>query len=388
MDNFSFIQRTLKELKATNLLRTLVCADPIQETTAMVDNYEKIVFCSNNYLNLANHPKIKSAVIEALNKFGYGATASRLISGTTSLHLKLERQFADFFNTESALLFPSGFSANQAILKTIPQKGDLVLIDKLDHASIIDAAKAAKAKFHTYRRDNTHQLEKYLADNNYNRKFIVTESVFSMDGDVADLKKLLELKKTYNAILIVDEAHALGCLGKTGAGLAQQLSLLDEIDIIVAPMGKGFAGAGAIVAAKKVVIDYLINKAREFVYTTAPPPVNCAALLAALEIVKTEPTRRKALTENADYLRKRLNQLGLDTANSTTHIIPVIIGDSKKALAVSKELFEKGFLVTAIRPPTVPAGSARLRISVQCEHKKPQLDSLAEALGEILKCKD
>jgi len=206
-----------------------------------------------------------------------------------------------------------------------------------------------------------------------------------MDGFAADLKKLVELKNAYNAILIVDEAHALGCLGKTGAGLAQELGLLSEVDIIVAPLGKGIAATGGIVASNKTAIDYLINKARAFIYTTAPSPVNCAAILTALEIVKTEPAKREKLAANAEYLRVRLGKLGLDTGNSTTHIIPVIIGSSKDTLRVSKELYDRGFFIAAIRPPTVPADSARLRISVQSDHTKEQLDGLCDALGEIMK---
>jgi 8-amino-7-oxononanoate synthase len=285
---------------------------------------------------------------------------------------------------EAALLFPSGWTANEAVLKTIPQKGDIVLLDKFDHASIIDATRAGEAEFRTYRADNPGRLEKLLADKKYNRRFIVTESVFSMDGNAADLKKLVELKKAYDAILIVDEAHALGCKGQRGAGLAEEIGVLNEVDIVVAPLGKAIAATGAIVASKKTVIDYLINKARAFVYTTAPAPANCAAILAALEIVKTEPDRRRKLAANAEYLCDRLNKLGLNTGHSTTHIIPVIIGSSKDTLTISKELYDMGFFIVAIRPPTVPAGSARLRISLQSQHTKEQLDSLCDVLKEVI----
>jgi 8-amino-7-oxononanoate synthase len=290
---------------------------------------------------------------------------------------------ASLFQKESALVFPSGWTANEAILKTIPQKGDLVLLDKLDHASIIDAATNSDAQFKTYRRGNLDRLEKALADTNYNRKFIVTESIFSMDGDTADLHALVRLKKTYNAILIVDEAHAVGCLGNTGAGLAEKMGLLNDVDIVVATMSKALAASGGVVAAPKVVTDYLINKARSFIYTTAPSPVNCAAVLAAMEIIKTEPQRREKLAQNAAYLRDRLKKLGLNTGESSTHIIPVIIGSEKDTLAVSQSLYDKGFFVAAIRPPTVPPGTSRLRISLQADHTTPQIDDLCGALSAL-----
>ena len=379
MENFDFLHTQLKELAATHLLRTPRRINSPQGTIVTIDGEPKILFCSNNYLSLANHPAIVEAVCKAAKEYGYGAAASRLISGTMTPHIKLEQALAGLFQKESALVFPSGWTANEAILKTIPQKDDLILLDKLDHASIIDAATSSEAVFKTYRRGND-RLEKSLADKNYNRKFIVTESVFSMDGDTADLKTLVQLKKTYNAILIVDEAHAIGCLGKTGAGLAEEMGLLNEVDIVVATMSKAFAASGGVAAAPKVVTDYLINKARSFIYTTAPSPVNCAAVLASLEILKTEPQRKEKLAENAAYLRDRLKKIGLNTGESTTHIIPVIIGSEKDALAISQRLYENGFFVAAIRPPTVAAGTSRLRISLQAEHTKEQIDALCDAL--------
>ena len=386
MDKFAFLEDKLRELENTDLLRKLRCISSAQGPVVRFegDRAEKILFCSNNYLNLANDSSVIAAVTEAVKKYGYGTAASRLVSGTMTPHIEVEKAFAKFFSAEAALLFPSGWTANEAVLKTIPQAGDIVLLDKFDHASIIDATRAGEAEFRTYRADNLSRLEKLLADKKYNRRFIVTESVFSMDGNAADLKRLVELKKAYDAILIVDEAHALGCLGKTGAGLAQELGLLSEVDIVVAPLGKAIAATGGIVASKKAVIDYLINKARAFIYTTAPSPANCAAILAALEVVKTEPARREKLAANAKYLRAKLKSLGLDTGNSTTHIIPVIIGSSKDTLRLSKELFDRGFFIAAIRPPTVPADSARLRISVQSAHTKEQLDNLCDILKEVI----
>ncbi len=384
MGKFTFLRDALRELENVDLLRKLRCISSIQGPIVRFegDGAEKILFCSNNYLNLAGDERVIAAAVEAAKRYGCGAAASRLISGTMGPHVEVEKKFAEFFGTEAALLFPSGWTANEAVLKTIPQKGDIVLMDKFDHASIIDATRAGQAQFRTYLPDRLDKLEKFLADKKYNRRFIVTESVFSMDGNTADLTRLVELKNAYDAILIVDEAHALGCLGETGAGLAEELGVLDDVDIIVAPLGKAIAATGGIVASKKTVIDYLINKARAFIYTTAPSPPNCAAISAALEIVKTEPQRREKLAANAEYLRSKLNKLGLDTGKSTTHIIPVIIGNNKDTLAVSKELYDRGFFIAAIRPPTVPADSARLRISVQSDHTTEQLDALVDAIQD------
>ena len=283
-------------------------------TIRMADGSEKVLLCSNNYLNLANDERICQAARDALDTYGVGTTASRLISGTMKPHIELENQFAEFLGKEAALYFPSGWTANQALLTTLPQKGDLVLIDRFDHASIIDAVKASKADFRTYRRSHTEKLEKYLSDSAYRNRFIVTESIFSMDGDAANLTELIELKKRYNAILIVDEAHALGCFGSTGAGLCEQEGILEEVDIIVAPLGKAPAVTGGIIAGPRPVVDYLINKARPFIYTTAPSPIIAAAAIKSLEIIQTEPQRRKQLQTHAEFLRHALCEMGLTPA--------------------------------------------------------------------------
>jgi len=381
MDFLKDLQRQLDELERQDQFRrcrTLTSAQgPV---VTMDDGSKKVLLCSNNYLNLADDPRIKQAAHEALDKYGFGAAASRLISGTMTPHIELEAAFAAFLQKEHALYFPSGWTANQALLTTLPQKGDLVLIDRFDHASIIDAVKASEADFHTYRRNQPERLEKYLADAKYNNRFIVTESVFSMDGDVANLQELVELKNRYNAILIVDEAHSVGCFGPAGTGLCEQEGILNAVDIIVAPLGKAMAATGGIVAGPKTVIDTLINKARPFIYTTAPSPVVAAAALKSLEIIQAEPERRKKLQDNAAFLRNAFVEMGLDIANSTTQIIPVILGDSAKALEVSQKLYDAGYFISAIRPPTVPPGTARLRVSAQSKHTQEQLEGLCEAL--------
>jgi 8-amino-7-oxononanoate synthase len=384
MSNLDFINKLLANLERDNLLRKPLCIDSAAGPVIRVGNTEKVLFCSNNYLNLANNPQVIAAAKDAMDKFGLGSAASRLISGTVRPHIELEEKLARMFGKQAAIVFPTGYMTNLAVLQTIPQTGDLLLLDKLDHASIIDAAKGSEAQFRTYHRTQLDRIEKFLASDKYNHKFIVTETVFSMDGDFAELKKLVELKNRYGAYLIADEAHAFGCMGQTGAGLAEELCLLNDVDIVIATLSKAAGCMGGFAAADKCVIDFLVNRARAFIYTTAPLPANSAAAICAIEIIKNANDKRKRLKQNADYLREKLKSSGLDTGTSTSHIIPVIIGDNKKTLDVSQLLFEKGFLVVAIRPPTVPAGSARLRISVQCDHTKEQIDSLCKALTEII----
>lgn len=385
MSNFTYLAQELDRLRADSLFRRCVCIDSVQgPVVRLEDGSEKVLFCSNNYLNLAAEGRIIEAACQAAQRWGVGAAAARLVSGTMRPHLELEQAMAHLLGKESALYLPSGWAANQALLTTLPQKGDLVLMDRYDHASIIEAVRSGQAEFRTYRRDQLDRLERYLAEEFYNRKFIVTESVFSMDGDTADLKALVELKQRYGAILVVDEAHALGCMGDSGAGLCQQQGVLNQVDIIVAPLGKAVAAAGGIVAGPQVVIDYLINKARPFIYTTAPSPVVAAGAVKAIEIIQSEPDRRTRLCAGADELRRRFAAMGLDIGQSTTHIIPVLLGNAERAVAVSKSLSEAGFFVSAIRPPTVPPNTARLRISVQSDHTPAQREGLCKALGEVL----
>lgn len=379
------IIREIEQLRADGLLRRCVCAESAQGTLVRLENgTEKVLFCSNNYLNLAADKRIIEAACRAMRDYGFGAGGARLICGTMRPHVELERVMARFLHKEAALYLPSGWAANQALLTALPQKGDLVMIDRFDHASIIDAVRTGQAEFHSYRRDRLDRLERYLANDAYNHKYIVTESVFSMDGDAADLKTLAALKRRSGAILIVDEAHALGCMGSTGAGLCEASGLLEEADIIVAPLGKAVAAAGGVIAGPQAVVDYLVNKARPFIFTTAVPPAIAAGAVKAIEIIQSEPERRLRLKTAAQFLRQRFSAMGLDIGHSTTHIIPVLLGQAQRAVAVSRALYEAGYYVAAIRPPTVPAGTARLRVSVQADHTAAQLEGLCTVLETIL----
>ena len=344
---------------------------------------EKIAFCSNNYLALAQHPHIIQAVQKGLKDWGFGPGGSRLICGNTAPHENLQLRLAKLLGKQSCLIFPSGYAANIAVLSTLPQSDDLIAIDKLVHASIIDGARASAATVRTWPHKNLDKLKHLLKRTQYKRAFIVTDSLFSMDGDRADLRQLAELKHQFNAFLIVDEAHAFGCIGPDGAGCAAELAVLDDIDIFIATFSKALGGSGGFVACSGALTDYLINKARNFIFTTAIPAVNCLAAAAALDVIAEEPKRRRQLQNNAKYLHQKCQQLNLNTASSDSYIVPVILGSAEKALKTAQTLFQNGFIVPAVRPPAVPPDSSRLRLSLTSEHTQADIDSLFNALANI-----
>ncbi len=378
-DNLRAHLNELDEQKMYRKLREITQRDGCK---AVIDGRECVLFCSNDYLNLADHPRVKRAAIDAAKQWGLGSGASRLVCGSLGPHIQLEKKMAAFLRKEAGLYFPSGWTANEALLKNLPGKGDLVLIDKLDHASIVDAVRGGEASFRTYHRGQMDRLERFLEQGGPGQRFIVTESVFSMDGDTANLEELVRLKEKYDAILIVDEAHGLGCLGNRGAGLCEEMNTLDDVDIIVAPLGKAMGASGCVIASNAVVREYLINRGRGFIYTTAPSPVIAAGAFEALSVLQEEPERMKKLRENANYLRRRLQETGFDTGQSSTQIIPVILSDPEKTMKVSQGLFDRGYFAVGIRPPTVAVGTSRLRISVQQGHTREQLDGLCDAIQE------
>ena len=375
-----FFEAELIELEGRGLRRSLRRFESAMGVKATVQGEEKVVFGSNNYLGLANHPKIIAAVKDGLDRWGYGAGASRLICGNARPHEELQQRLATMLGKDACLIFPSGYMTNHAVLSTLAGKGDLIAVDKLSHASIIDGARASEATLRVWPHGDLGKLERLLGRGDYEQAFIVTDSLFSMDGDAAALTELVELKRRYGAVLMVDEAHAFGCLGPEGKGLAAQRGVLDEVDVLVATFSKALGGAGGFVAGSQVMADYLVNRARGFIYTTAIPAVNCVAAGAALDIIAAEPQRSGRLRENGEYFRKRCKELGLDTGASQSYIVPIMLGSAEKAVAAAEELWRRGFLTPAIRPPTVAQGSARLRISLSSEHPQEMLDGLLEAL--------
>ena len=336
---------------------------------------------SNDFLSLSKHPLVKARMAEAVLKEGTGSTASRLLRGHRQKFTEVERRFAHFKQSEQSLYFGSGYAANIAVLSTFPEKGDVVFSDRLNHASIIDGIRLSAAERKIFDHCDVDNLRELLIkDESTGQRFIVTESLFGMDGDKAPLKEYEELCKETGAVLIVDEAHAVGIFGESGSGLIEALGL-DHTNIIsINPAGKALGVGGAFVAGSEWMIDYLIQRGRTFIFSTAPPPAMADALLASLEIMTNEPHRRRKVSDAARLLRKLISEIGFDVEQSDSPIIPIIIGENDQAVAVATELQSLGFDVRAIRPPTVPPGTARLRISVHCDLTEDTVRSFVDAL--------
>ena len=349
-----------------------------------VDGEDKLIFCSNDYLGLANHPEIIEAIKHGLDRWGFGSGGSRLICGNQRPYKHLQERLAKQLHKQAALVLPSGWAANTALLSSLAQKDDLIAVDKLCHASIIDGAMMSPATMRRWEHRQIDKLKRLLDSKNYKKAFIVTDSLFSMDGDRAYLAELVELKQRYDAMLIVDEAHAFGCIGADGAGCAAEAGVLDKVDIIIATLSKALGGAGGFIVCDGVIRDYLVNKMRGFIFTTAMPAINCLAAEAALDIVEKQPERRRRLLDNGNYLRQCCAEMRLDTATSDSYIVPIILGSAEKTMAAAEQLRAKGFMVSAVRPPTVRPGGSRLRISLTSEHTKADIDGLSKALDEVL----
>jgi len=337
---------------------------------------------SNDYLGLSCHPTVVDAAARAARRRS-GATASRLIVGTDGRYAALEEKLADFQGTEAALVFGSGYLANVGAISCVVGPEDAVLSDSLNHASIIDGCRLSRAAIHRYEHRDLDQLEAMLRraeQAGARRKLIVTETVFSMSGDVAPLAEIVELKERYGAALLVDEAHADGVFGPRGEGYAHELGVAEQVDLHLGTFGKAFGAYGAYIAGSSLWIDYLTNAARSFVFTTSLPPAVIGAVDAALEVIRDADGLRATLLENAARFRSRLQALGLDTCASSTQIVPLVVGESERALALSQALETAGVLVVAIRPPTVPRRTARLRFSVTALHGRADLDRALEAI--------
>ncbi|NQU76152.1 MAG: 8-amino-7-oxononanoate synthase [Planctomycetes bacterium] len=365
------MQADLAMLERRGLRRHGFIVESPIEPRVTVAGVRMVCLCSNNYLNLANHPEVRSAAAKAIAQWGVGVGASRLISGTTSLHIQLQDALAALRGTEAALVTSTGYAANACAMSTLAAAGDLIMADKLSHASVIDAARGTGAVLRTYHHNDMDRLRALLTRlrPNHKRCVLVTDGLFSMDGDVAPLIELVEIRKQFDAVLVVDDSHAFGVLGEGGRGSAEAAGVADEVDVTIGTLSKALGAMGGFIAGRRVLIDMIWNTARPFIYTTALPPVMCAAALAAMEIVRREPQRRQNCLRNADRLRQALIQAGAHIGGSTTQIIPIILGTAQRALEMSQRCFKAGFLAPAIRPPTVAPNTARLRVSVMAEHE-------------------
>jgi len=382
--NTDFMQNDLLELNHAGIYRNLKAVESPQGRKIILDGKRVLNFCSNDYLGLANDARVKRAAIEAIAEYGWGSGASRLVCGNMAPHEKLESELALFKDTESALVYSSGYMANTGIIPALMGRESVVIGDKLNHASIVDGIILSRAKLMRYPHADTQALRDILkALPASQRKLIVTDSVFSMDGDKAPLKDIVELARRYDAMVLVDEAHAFGVLGDHGKGLVEELALEGQVDIQMGTLSKAAGSFGAYACGTKVLREYLINKSRSFIYTTAMPPALAQASRAAVKIIRDEPRLRLQLKDNADYLRAQIQGMGFDTMNSSTPIIPLLVKDPARAKEMSNRLLQQGIFVQAIRPPTVPSGTSRLRLTVMATHTREDLDQLLNALRKM-----
>jgi 8-amino-7-oxononanoate synthase len=378
-DKFAFIDSALAERVQSQRFRSLYPVQPIDAVHVSRDGRVLLNFSSNDYLGLSKHPALIAAAQQYVEQYGTGATASRLVSGTYEIHQNLEEKLAIACGREAALLFNSGFQANATILSSLLDRKSFVLCDRYVHNSLLQGILASGARFKRYAHNNLNQLEAGLqqAQHSYSRIVIVTETVFSMDGDCSDLDGLIQLAERYGAILYLDDAHALGVLGQDGMGLATHRT---GVDLTIGTFGKAFGAFGAFVTCSRKLRDYLINCCPGFIYTTALPPAVIGAIEAALLLMPTLEPERQLLIQQSHYLRTQLQTMGYDTGASSTQIIPIILGAEEKTLALSHWLDEQGILATAIRPPTVAAGTARIRLALSSCHTSKHTDFLIEAI--------
>ena len=375
----------LNERRAANLYRTRRLLESPQSPTVIVDGKKFTAFCSNDYLGLANHPDVISAFQQAANHYGVGSGASHLVAGHSREHHALEEELAAFTNRDRALLFSTGYMANMGAITALVGQGDAIFEDRLNHASLLDAGLLSGARFQRFLHNDVKNLQTRLEKTEANRKLIVVDGVFSMDGDCASLPELAALAQNQNAWLMVDDAHGFGCLGKNGGGSAEHFNLSqNDLPILMGTLGKAFGTFGAFIAGSETLIETLIQFARPYIYTTAMPPAIAAATRTSLRLLQTEHWRREHLQTLIAHFREGAKKLGLQLMNSNTPIQPIIIGDEATTLAISDALAARGFLIIAIRPPTVAVGSSRLRVTFTAEHSLQQVDDLLNALADIV----
>lgn len=383
--SFSDLQAQLDQRKAQHLYRRRRTLMSAQQPEVIMDGKPYLAFCSNDYLGLANHPDVIKTMQQAANEYGVGGGASHLVNGHSYHHHALEEELADFVGRERALLFSSGYMANMGVINALLDKQDAIFQDRLNHASLLDAGLLSGARFQRYAHNDVSSLEQRLGKSKHRRKLVVTDGVFSMDGDVAPLPEVCANAKQYDAWVMMDDAHGLGVLGDTGAGCAEHFQLSqDDLPIMMGTLGKAFGTSGAFVAGSEALIETLIQQARTYIYTTSMPPAVAAATRTSLQLIQQGESRRAHLHSLIKKFRTGCEQLGLSLMDSPTPIQPILIGESEKALAISQKLEQKGIFISAIRPPTVPVNSARLRATLSAAHTDKQVEQLLEALAECV----
>ncbi|HTE59467.1 MAG TPA: 8-amino-7-oxononanoate synthase [Solirubrobacteraceae bacterium] len=376
------LQDRLDELKELGLYRRMRMVSGPQGPRVVLDGKPVLLLCSNNYLGLADHPRVREAAADAAMRWGVGAGASRLVSGNMTLHRRLEERIASFKGTQSAVLFGSGYLANLGIVPALARKGEIVFSDELNHASIVDGCRLAAAETFVYRHGDMDHLAWGLQNADGRGALIVTDGVFSMDGDVAPLVEIVELARRHDVRVMVDDAHGTGTQGPGGRGAVAEAGLDGEVDVVVGTLGKALGSYGAYAACDHVTARYLVNSARPLIFSTALPPAAVAAAMAALELVQAQPRRVERLADNSEALRDELAREGFDVSGSETQIVPLIVGDAGLAMRICETALEQGVFAQAIRPPTVPEGTSRLRLAVMASHTKPELRDAARILAQ------
>jgi len=382
----------LDELKQRGTFFKLRVLDDEQGAVCTYDGKKVINLASNNYLGLCNHPKLREAAIAATQKYGVGSGAVRTIAGTMRIHMELEEKIAAFKNVEACVVFQSGFTANAGTVSSILGKEDFILSDELNHASIIDGARLSRAKIKVFRHKDVAHAEELLREieNEPGRKLIITDGVFSMDGDIGPVDKLADLAERYGAIMMVDDAHASGVLGRNGRGSVDHLGAHGRVDVQVGTLSKAIGSLGGYVCGSRDLIDYLYHRARPFLFSTSHPPSVAASCIAAFDILENEPERIERLWANTAYFKQQLAETGFDiggvsTPASETPITPIILGDGRKTMEFSKALFDAGVMATGIAFPTVPEGKARVRTIMTSEHTREQIDQALEVFRTVAK---
>jgi 8-amino-7-oxononanoate synthase len=375
------LEARLAELRALGLQRRTRLVSGPQGPHIVLDGKPVLLLCSNNYLGLADHPRVREAAAEAAMRWGVGAGASRLVSGTMTVHRRLEERLAAFKGRQSALLFGSGYLANAGTIAALARPGDVIFSDELNHASIIDGCRLSRADVFVYDHCDPEHLEWGIVKAEDRGALIVTDSVFSMDGDVAPLVEIVELAQRYGLRTLVDEAHGTGALGPGGRGALAEAGLEDQVDVIVGTLGKALGSYGAFVACDEVMARYLVNAARTFIFSTALPPPAAAAALAALGLLEADPRRVQRLAANASALGSALQAEGFAVGSSRTQILPLVIGDAAQAMRICELALRRGIFAQAIRPPTVPAMTSRLRLAVMATHHEAELVGAARTLA-------
>lgn len=377
------IQQRLEDLRDAGLYRRMRLISGPQGPRVLLDGKPVVLLCSNNYLGLADHPRVREAAADAAMRWGVGAGASRLVSGNMTIHRRLEERIAEFKHAPRCVLFGSGYLANTGIVGALAGEDDVVFSDELNHASVIDGCRLARAETFVYRHRDVEHLEWGLAQAAGRGSLIVTDGVFSMDGDIAPLPEIVELAGRYDARVMVDEAHAVGAVGPGGRGTVAASGLEEEVDVVVGTLSKALGAYGAYACCDATMARYLVNTARTLIFSTALPPPVAAAATAALDLLDRQPRLVERLQRNAEILREELEGRGLDTGGSESQIVPLVVGASADAVTASQSALERGIFAQAIRPPTVPDGTARLRLAVMASHSRSELRSAAQILADV-----